>query len=589
MEWKNLGVIAAVMLLLISPIAFAREGESGGGGSGGSGGSGRSGGSDDSASSSNSNDDGTADQGSGDVAVPATASVAANACPASRTIKVKCDGTQPAREWRDARGCKYECATGRDLARAISITEANAGATSATSATGIVPIGAGPVESSTSPDGTVRVSVSADPQEAKVGSTIKVTGIVAFDSPSASAVAVEKKFKVEIRMTGMEGSSGSGNSGPGSANSGRRGGSGIEDSSSSPDDDGTADQGTGDISTSRASGQISFREAESGDSQRGRRDDIVSSTVRAISSIFGKTDDSTTEVRQEDKNAEDESSDDSRSRSSTGAVVSAVDTASNSGSASEDRTDFITLKSGEKKEVSAFFKARTPGMKIAKVEVYELVRECIASTDPAATAAATCKEGFRKVAEAKTKVRVVGVMPPPPPGNNSTNETNSTNVTVASGVISMSSGWNMVSVPVMAKVPMERIQRECGSGEFAWRLTPSGYQKERTLVPGYGYWVKAGKDCRIDASARSYTETLADLFSGWNLVGAPGSEVQIADFKGSCDITAGPWYYQNPSPASAANPYVLSSTLSPGKAYWIKVSSGCSLGTADGSPPVPPA
>ena len=581
----------AVAILLMAPVAFAREGESGGGSSGSSGGSGRSGGSDDSISSSD--DDGTADQGSGDVAVSvgAAASAGAAVCPAN-TIKVKCDGTETAREWRGTDGCKYECATGDDVARAISITEANAGITASASSS-----------SSTSTNGFVKIAIAATPQEAQVGGTVKVAGTVGFDSPSTTAVAIEKKFKVEIKMTGME----SGNSGPGSTSSGRSSddsvGSTDDDgtadqgrgdapgATASTDDDGTADQGRGDISTSRAR-VISFKEAESGSSNSGRgSDDFISATFKAVASIFGQSSDDSSDdgIRQEDKNTEDESSDDSRGRSgissSTG-VVTAV-TASNSGSASQEVTEYIVLKNGESKDVVAYFKARTPGMKIVKMEVYESTGfDCPANADPAATSAAPCRENFRKVAEASTKVRVRGEMPPPPPG---TNNSTGGNVTVASGVIQMSSGWNMVSVPVMAKVSMQRVQEACGSQEFAWRLTANGYVKERTMVPGYGYWVKAGNDCKLDVSADSYARELAQLSSGWNLVGAPGQEVQVVSFKGNCDITAGPWHYDNPSTTSAANPYSLSSTLSPGKAYWIKVSSECQLGSTEDIPPVPPA
>jgi len=573
MEWKNLGAITAVMLLLVSPMAFAREGESGG--------------------------------GSGVAPVPASA------CPTDSTIKVKCDGTQTAREWKDAYGCKYECAeAGEDgticpmpanvvcqdgteaykyldengcvqvgciNAGTICPQPANVVCQGGTEAykyydeNGCVLVGCRNINPCPEPanvvcqGGTeaykylddrgcvyvgcrqisgnsyVHVTIIAEPREANVGDTIKVVGTIAYEdnSPSVAAVPAEKKFKVEIKMTGMDGSL-----------------------------------------SSRDSGTILFESSDDGSQKPGRgSDDFISATVRAVASVFGSTDDGT---RQEDRNLQDGSSGGSQGGSGSSpsaGVVAAVD--ANSGSASQERTDYIVLKSGEKQEVAAYFAARTPGMKIVEMEVYESAGfDCPTTTDPATTAAPPCGENFRKVAEASTKVKVSGEItpPPPPPGNE-----------VASGVIQMSSGWNMVSVPAMAKVDMQRIQKECGSQEFAWRLTPDGYMKERTLVPGYGYWVKAGNDCKLEVGADSYTTELAGLFSGWNLVGAPGQEVQVASFRGNCDITAGPWHYSNPGTATAANPYVLSSTLSPGKAYWIKVPSSCSLGTTEEQPPVPPS
>lgn len=539
MEWKYL-MVFAVAVLLVSPAAFAREAESGGGSNSGSGRlavSSITG----AAAQVDFDDDGTRDQGSGDVAVSADASATAAvgvACPA-KTMKVKCDGTQTAREWRGSDGCKYECAEGDDLVGAVEISSTGAAAISAD----------GGSASSTSSDGFVKIAIAASPQEAQVGDTLKVAGTVGFDSPSTAAQVIEKKFKVEIKMTGMEGST---------------------------------------LSGSR--GAVKFESADDGTESRGRGsdDDFISATVRAVASVFGQPDDGSTDAGQEEKSLEDESSDDSRRRSGTGSSVGAVTTvsASNSGSASQEVTEYIVLRSGESKDVVAYFKARTPGIKIVKMEVYESAGfDCPASATPSVGAATPpCRESFRKVAEAATKVSVRGELPPPPPGTN-----NSTNATVASGVIQISSGWNMVSVPVMANVLMQRVQEACGSQEFAWRLTADGYVKERTLVPGYGYWIKASQDCKLDVSAGSYSRELAQLSSGWNLVGAPGQEVQLSGFKGNCDITAGPWYYQNPSLASSANPYVLSSAFSPGKAYWVKVSGACTLGSTEDQPPVPPA
>ena len=77
------------------------------------------------------------------------------------------------------------------------------------------------------------------------------------------------------------------------------------------------------------------------------------------------------------------------------------------------------------------------------------------------------------------------------------------------------------------------------------------------------------------------------LFSGWNLVGAGGNDLSAVDSAGTCQITAGPWYYSKSSGSSAGS-YVYASTLSPGKAYWIKVPSACALDSGD-QPPAPPS
>ncbi|MCX6772276.1 MAG: hypothetical protein NTV88_00710 [Candidatus Micrarchaeota archaeon] len=506
MEMKNVFAVAAVLLLLVSPMAFAREAESGG-------------------------SSGAATVTGGPVPVAVAAQTDASdtsiqpACPDAREV---CQGGTVEYKQEDSNGCvQYRCRKVSDG----SNTNTNTGTNAASS------------------DASVKVSIAASPQEVQVGDTVKVVGTVSYtQDPNLDAMPVDKKFKVELKMTGMEGTD-----------------------------------------FSRPGRTISLKEATSADSQNGRgSDDIFTATARAVSSIFGGSSDGSTDVKQEDKNVQAQtgadSTDDSNGRmrgsGSGGAVVSAVSTAA---SASQDRTDYIVLKSGESKTIDALFTARNPGMKIVRIEVSESTgATCPPQSDPAV--GMPCRENFRKVAEASTKVRIAGQVPPPPPGINGTTNNN----TVASSVIVMSSGWNMVSVPVMAKVPMQRVQDACGSTQYAWRLTQGGYVKESTLVPGFGYWIKAAKDCKVDVNAGSYTSEISTLFAGWNLVGALGSDAQVADFKGSCDITAGPWYYNN-GPQASASPYVLASTLSPGKAYWIKVSSACQLGATGEQPPVPPA
>jgi hypothetical protein len=157
-----------------------------------------------------------------------------------------------------------------------------------------------------------------------------------------------------------------------------------------------------------------------------------------------------------------------------------------------------------------------------------------------------------------------------------------TNAAGTVGVIKLYSGWNMVSVPANAKVSMADVASTCGTAAYAWRMGQSGYVKEDTLVPGYGYWVKGTKDCLFPVVPQTKQLFVQPgLFSGWNLVGAASNAMQISSNAGDCQITSGPWHY---SP-SISN-YEYSDSLKPGEAYWIRVSSSCTLGSEQ--PPVPP-
>ncbi len=252
---------------------------------------------------------------------------------------------------------------------------------------------------------------------------------------------------------------------------------------------------------------------------------------------------------------------------------------------SQQRVDYISLGPGESATVSTYFTPRTKGTKLAKIKVYEYMGTvCPASTGAANSAEvsavdrAPCRDNYKLVASASAKVDVSEQTPPPPPQE------------PATGTLVLYKGWNMVSVPVMEKISMERLADECGTSQYAWRLTEQGYVKERTLVPGFGYWVKSTQECKYQVEADDYTSSLSKLFSGWNLVGAPGNEEAISDYLGNCRITSGPWYYSHgPIVSSATNPYIYSAKLEPAKAYWIKVASACELGSIDEVPPAPPS
>ncbi|VVC01242.1 Uncharacterised protein [uncultured archaeon] len=249
-------------------------------------------------------------------------------------------------------------------------------------------------------------------------------------------------------------------------------------------------------------------------------------------------------------------------------------------SAGQERTDYITLAPGESTTLSAYFVARSAGTNTVTVRVYKVSQSCPPTA--ASYSDRACRDGYVLVAQESATVAVSGdgtpPQPPSQPGQKAT--------------VSLYQGWNMVSVPLNGKVDMGIVAEACGSPSYAWRLTSGGYVKDKTLVPGYGYWIKAGRDCEFGVEADAGSSfSLAKLFPGWNLVGAPDHEVAIADYAGTCSITSGPWYYSHVTSSATASPsYVYSSKLVPGQAYWIKVPDSCALGgaAAEDVPPQPP-
>lgn len=241
---------------------------------------------------------------------------------------------------------------------------------------------------------------------------------------------------------------------------------------------------------------------------------------------------------------------------------------------SQERVDYVSLYPGESTTVSAYFTARTPGTKVVRVRVYQYDDRIVCAQASGSSVQAPC-ERYKLVAQDSAKVEVSGKdeTPPSPPSE---------------GTIKIYKGWNMVSVPVGASVSMKEVSSQCDSKPYAWKLTGTGYVKEYTLSPGIGYWIKSSGECEYDVAVSSNSQGYAtpELFAGWNLVAAPESAVSISDYAGSCSISQGPWYYSHTT-GSAKPEYVYSSSLEPGRAYWIYADSACAPGSD--LPPSPPS
>ena len=136
-------------------------------------------------------------------------------------------------------------------------------------------------------------------------------------------------------------------------------------------------------------------------------------------------------------------------------------------------------------------------------------------------------------------------------------------------------GWNLVSAPITGAVTPEEIAKKCDISTTVWRYdTSTGQYVKATPLGGgaQGYWIKAYSACEYVLD-RPYTEgNLFHMNPGWNLMGSTGTTINFSDYRGGCVVTSGPWSY---SPSSGQ--YVKSSTLEPGKGYWVKVASECTL------------
>lgn len=152
-----------------------------------------------------------------------------------------------------------------------------------------------------------------------------------------------------------------------------------------------------------------------------------------------------------------------------------------------------------------------------------------------------------------------------------------TTISNPSYTINFAAGWNLFSVPVKSVVSSST---DCSPASPVFSQLNGAYYDTAYTNGGIGYWVKMNSDCQANVTGTNITTNdFSHLSQGWNLIGAPASSVSISDVLGTCVILSGPLYYDTSTGNANVNGnYVYSSTLDPGRGYFIEVSDSCKLG-----------
>jgi hypothetical protein len=133
-------------------------------------------------------------------------------------------------------------------------------------------------------------------------------------------------------------------------------------------------------------------------------------------------------------------------------------------------------------------------------------------------------------------------------------------------------GWNLISLP--AKRIDNIIENNCGIlSVFYYNASTKNYEKKdwQEIEGGRGYWsysfLPSPCNIKVIVSTSVSISDIPELKPGYNLIGALSSSVDANQVKGNCDITSGPYYWENG--------WRSASLLEPGKGYWLKVSNYC--------------
>jgi hypothetical protein len=130
---------------------------------------------------------------------------------------------------------------------------------------------------------------------------------------------------------------------------------------------------------------------------------------------------------------------------------------------------------------------------------------------------------------------------------------------------SLGARWNLVSVPlVRSNNAVKTVFPTAATKAFSYN--GSTYNLNDSLVPGTGYWIKVPAAVSGVITGDSLASVNVNLLAGWNIIGSVDHPVPAP---AGGIITSQVFGY--------AGNYQPVSTLTPGKAYWVKTNSSGSI------------
>ena len=144
--------------------------------------------------------------------------------------------------------------------------------------------------------------------------------------------------------------------------------------------------------------------------------------------------------------------------------------------------------------------------------------------------------------------------------------------------IPLSTGWNMVSVP-LALDPEYDAPGDVFPGAVAvytWDPVLKSYVVPDSIVPDCGYWAAVTGDVTIGVFGNPVTNWTKDLTGGWNMIGSvygPPVGVNYLSDNPPSSVQTSAIYWWNPESKS----YDTASHIVQGKGFWVAATEDCEL------------
>ena len=131
-------------------------------------------------------------------------------------------------------------------------------------------------------------------------------------------------------------------------------------------------------------------------------------------------------------------------------------------------------------------------------------------------------------------------------------------------LINLTSGWNLLSVPLKA-YNMQAISLFPDANSLPYRYANNTYLVSDTLQNGVGYWIKYPNSQAINSYGNYAAATTIPVMKGWNMIGPYDKTIPVAS------MTTTPPGIINSAIFRYTYGYLAADTMQVGKGYWIRV------------------
>ncbi|MFH1263480.1 MAG: S8 family serine peptidase [Pseudomonadota bacterium] len=153
----------------------------------------------------------------------------------------------------------------------------------------------------------------------------------------------------------------------------------------------------------------------------------------------------------------------------------------------------------------------------------------------------------------------------------------------AAARISVTPGWNLISVPMEDLISRQKVDLFPSATSSAFEYTVKGYQVASTLSPGRGYWLKFGAAETIALVGTPLSTIDVPVEKGWNIVGSVFNPIETSTVMSPSTPPIGILG----SFFDYSGGYNARTQLQPGTGYWVKTDMAGVLRFSSGSTTAP--